>query len=243
MRFYTALVPTPPDGEGPDFRRFADYLNHPYDIVILMTDNRRLRAIMRRSASKSLIVGRALTGNVSPDIVVSLEDAERALVEDCRRMGVQRVRIMAYSRAVCQVERLLRAAGVHVEAVRVNPLPGGACGEAVQRAAHDYWMNGLPQGKNRPELVYFADDNLAFGSLISFAEQGIRVPDDIFVVTHGNRGSALPFACDLAKIEVDPFRLGRETARRALSCLKANGAAAPFVCEAEYRRGASFPVS
>ena len=243
MRFYTAVVPTPPDGEGPDLGRFSDYMNHPYDVVILMTDNRRLRSIVRRDAPRSLIVGRELTGKGSPDVVISLEDAERALVEDCRRAGVRRVRIMAYSRVCCKVERMLRASGVHVETVRVNPLPGGVCGEAVQRAAHDCWVNGLPQGKNRPELVYFADDNLALGSLIAFAEQRIRVPDDVFVVTHGNRGSALPFACDLAKIEVDPFQLGRETARRALSCLKPNGSSAPIVCAAEYRRGASFPVA
>ena len=243
MRFYTAVVPTPPDGEGPDFASFASYLNHPYDIVILMTDNRRLRAMVRSGVPRSLVVGRDLPGKVSPDVVVSLKDAERAFVEDCRRAGVRRVRIMAYGRAVCHVERMLRAAGVQAETVRVNPLPGGACGEAVQRAAHDCWANGLPQGKNRPDLVYFADDNLALGSLVSFAEQRIRVPDDVFVVTHGNRGSALPFACDLARIEVDPFRLGRETARRALSRLKANDPSALIVCEAEYRRGASFPAA
>ena len=213
MRFYTAAVPTPPNGEGPDFDRFVSYLNQPYDLVILLTDNPRLRTIVRRKAVKSLIVGRTCSGTVMPDVVVSPDEGERAFVEDCRRVGVRHVRVMACGRTRCPVVNRLKATGLHVELVRIRPISGLLIGEGLQRAAHDYWADIRQRTAKLPELVYFADDNLALGSLIAFAEQGLRVPDDLAVASLGNRGSALPFACDLARVEVDPISAGRETAR------------------------------
>ena len=242
MRFYTAVVPTPPNGEGPDFGRFAAYLSQPYDLVILLTDNPRLRTMVRRGASKSLIVGRSCTRAVSPDILISADEGEQAFVEDCRRAGVRHVRVLAYGRARCPVVNRLKAIGVRVELVRVYPVPGLLIGEGIQRAAHDYWTDARLRLKKLPELVYFADDNLALGSLIAFAEQGLRVPDDLAVVSMSNRGSALPFACDLARVETDPVRIGRETARRALDCIRSGELSSASACPSVYRPGASFPV-
>lgn len=242
MRFYTAVVPTPPDGEGPDFKRFAAYLSQPYDLVILLTDNPRLRTMVRRGAAKSLIVGRLCTGAISPDILISADEGEQAFVEDCRRAGIRRVRVLAYGRARCPVVNRLKAAGLHVELVRIRPVPGLLVGEGVQRAAHNYWMDVRQNRRKLPELVYFADDNLTLGSLIAFAEQGLRVPQDLFVVSMSNRGSALPFACDLARVETDPIRIGRETARRALDSIRSGGLSSSSVCSSVYHPGGSFPV-
>ena len=243
MRFYSAVVPTPPDGEGPDFGRFAAYLSQPYDLVILMSDNPRLRTMVRRCGSKSMVVGRGRTGSVVPDVLISPDAGERAFVEDCRCAGIRHVRVMACGHTRCPVVSQLKAAGLGVELVRIRPAPGLLSGEGVQRAAHDYWVDARLRMKKLPELVYFADDNLALGSLIAFAEQGLRVPNDLFVVSLSNRGSALPFACDLACVEMDPILAGRETARRALASIQSVAPSSPFVCSSVYRRGGSFPVS
>ena len=242
MRFYTAVVPTPPDGEGPDFGRFAAYLSQPYDLVILLTDNPRLRTMVRRGTSKSLIVGRGRTGSVVPDVLISPDAGERAFVEDCRRAGIRHASVMVCGWTRCSVVNLLKATGARVELVRIRPVPGLLVGEGVQRAAHDYWTGARLRPEKLPELVYFADDNLALGSLIAFAEQGLRVPDDLAVVSLANRGSALPFACDLARVEMDPIFAGRETARRALASIRSVAPSSPSVCSAAYRRGGSFPV-
>ncbi|MBQ7228543.1 MAG: hypothetical protein IJS23_02905, partial [Clostridia bacterium] len=94
---------------------------------------------------------------------------------------------------------MLRDAGMRVEQVRIRRRPELLPGEGVERAAHDYWTPARLERGNLPELVYFSDDHHALGSLIAFAENGVRIPVDIRVATWSNRGSAMPFNCELAR--------------------------------------------
>lgn len=242
MRFYETVVPTHADGEGPDFARFKSYLDQPYDIVILLTNNPRLRRMVRRIAPRSLVVGIGQKGRIEADVQVSTDEAEALFVEDCVRAKVHSLDVMNCGGSPSSVVSQLKSAGIRVRMVRVNPAPGLCLVEGYQRAAHDYWTDERLNRQNLPELIYFSDDNLALGSLIAFAEKGVRVPDDIPVVTLGNRGSALPFGCDLARIEVDPIYCGKETIRQALLNLQTRASRMPIVCQASYHRGKSFPV-
>lgn len=241
LRFYTAVVPTPMNGDGPDFKSLVSYLSQPYDLVILMSDSPRLRNIVRRSTTRSLVVGRVSKDKSKPEIMISANAAERAFVDDCRRSGVKKVCVMTCAFTKPAVADLLKAAGIRVEVARINVSSEIWIFEGIQRMAHDYWADRLNNHRPFPDLIYFSDDNLALGSLIAFAEKGVRIPDDVKVVTLANRGSALPFDCDLARIEADPIRFGRETARRALAGIQSKKPIADYACEFSYIRGKSFP--
>ena len=242
MRFYSTVVPTDAMGEHPDFDRFKSYLDQPYDCVVMFTDNARLRKIVRRCAARSVIVGHTVKGAISPDVVLSSDDAERQLAADCVRAGLRHIRVMVNGFARCGIVPMLRDAGVRVEQVRIRRCPELLPGEGVERAAHDYWTPERLERKNLPELVYFADDHHALGSLIAFAENGVRIPDDMSVVTWSNRGSAMPFNCELSRIEFDPIGFGRDTARQVLANIHGRKPHAPCHCPAKYQRAASFPV-
>ena len=242
MRFYSTAVPTDDVGEHPDFNRFESYLDQPYDCVVMFTDNARLRKIVRRCAARSVVAGHAVRGAVDPDVVLSSDDAERQFAADCVRAGIRHVRVMVNGFARCGIVPLLRNAGVRVEQVRIRRSAGLLPGEGIERAAHDYWTPDRLERKNLPELVYFSDDHQALGSLIAFAENGVRVPDDISVVTWSNRGSSMPFNCELARIEFDPIGFGRDTARQVLANVHGRKPRAPCHCAAKYQRALSFPV-
>ena len=242
MRFYSTVVPTDGTGAHPDFDRFKSYLDQPYDCVVMFTDNARLRRIARRCSARSVIVGHAVGGVAEPDVVLSTDDAERRLAADCVRTGIRHVRVMVNGFARCGLVPILRDAGVRVEQVRIRRCPGLLPGEGIERAAHDYWTPARLERKNLPELVYFSDDHQALGSLIAFAENGIRIPDDMSVATWSNCGSAMPFNCELARVEFDPIGFGRNTAHQVLANIHGKVPRAPCHCPAKYQRAASFPV-
>ena len=67
-----------------------------------------------------------------------------------------------------------------------------------QRAAAAWGQAALP------DLVYFSDDYLCVGALAAFVAAGIRVPDDVRVVTWANSGNGPFYATELTRTEMDP---------------------------------------
>jgi len=243
LRFYTAIVPVGANGKGVDLPRFSSYLTHPYDMVIVLTDNLPLRRMVRKAASASLIIGQANRGSPDADIELSTLAAEREFMSDCRKAGVRTVTVMTHSIAKLSMPGLLRSSGIDVRVVRLERPYGLEIGEGLQKAAYDYWISRRAgSGSALPDLIYFADDNISLGALIAFANLGISVPRDVRVVSLSNRGSRLPFGFDLTRIECDPVRMGRDVAQCALRRMQGSNDGVKFVSVSSYIRGDTFPL-
>jgi len=65
-----------------------------------------------------------------------------------------------------------------------------------------------------PEAIFSHHDVLTKGLLIAFAELGIRIPEDIALLTHSNKGDSFPCAVPLARMEADPEKIAIATAKR-----------------------------
>ena len=57
---------------------------------------------------------------------------------------------------------------------------------------------------DKPDALLIADDNLYRGAAAAILELGIRVPQDLLVVTHSNRGSGMLYPVPAARLEFDP---------------------------------------
>ena len=70
-------------------------------------------------------------------------------------------------------------------------------------------------------MLFFDDDYLASGALTAMLWSGIRIPEDVRVVTLANSscGSGLAFPVSLTRIEVDPIACGRAIAETVLAYL------------------------
>ena len=67
--------------------------------------------------------------------------------------------------------------------------------------------------KNKlPDLFLFADDYLAQGALIALAVTGVRIPEDVAVVTHANKGLGPVWVKPLSRMEMDPLDHARKIA-------------------------------
>ena len=91
-----------------------------------------------------------------------------------------------------------------------------------------------------PPLVFFADDYLAVGGLWAIAEAGLRVPDDIKVVTVSVRNNVPFFTCSLTRIEWHLDSLAAKVSGAILRFLEKGVSAGNIFASPAYIRGKSF---
>ena len=112
----------------------------------------------------------------------------------------------------------------------------------VQRAGLAAVEKLLLKGKGAlPDLVYFTDDYLASGALISFARHGVRFPRDVRFVSLSTKGFEPVWWQDVTRIEWDWFRQGEELAERAVELLERRGTSIDCTISPGYIAGETFP--
>jgi len=80
-----------------------------------------------------------------------------------------------------------------------------------------------------PDAILFDDDYLAKGGIVALLEAGLRVPNDVKVVTFCNRGNEPFLGVSLARIENDPVRYADVVAEFILKLLAGRSAKPPCV--------------
>ncbi len=71
----------------------------------------------------------------------------------------------------------------------------------------DVWLGGGSEschGDGKPDGLLICDDNLFSGAAMAICQLGLRVPDDLRVVTHFVKGSTMTIPFHVAKLEFDP---------------------------------------
>ena len=131
----------------------------------------------------------------------------------------------------------LKKAGFSVEKMCISPLDGYMQPECVQRAALETFDSLLSKGTLAADAVVFNDDYLTAGALIAFERHGVRVPEDIRLVTTSNRGLGPVYFRKLTRIEVDPMRHGQEIADSLLKMLDGKACAPEMSIAATFEEG------
>ena len=111
-------------------------------------------------------------------------------------------------------------------------------------------MNGLGFGALRlflkepldalPDLIVFNDDILAQGALTALLARGVRIPEDVKVVSLANRGAGPVFVKPLTRFEADAKEDGRTVAEYVFGVLSDRNEPTPPVLSFRYVRGDTF---
>ncbi len=99
------------------------------------------------------------------------------------------------------------------------------------RAVADYFAE-LRHRAHPPDAVLFDDDYLAVGGIVAILEAGLRIPEDIKVVSFVNRGNEPVLGVSLARIENDPATYADAVADYVLALLAGRNPRPPRI---EYR--------
>ena len=102
----------------------------------------------------------------------------------------------------------------------------------------------LAKGKGvLPDLVYFTDDYLASGALISFARHGVRFPDDVRFVSLATKGFEPIWWQEVTRLEWDWFAQGGEIARQIVNLLDSRTECIDEKMSPAYIVGDTFPAA
>ena len=155
------------------------------------------------------------------------EPAFRELVACCLKTGVRTVEQVDFemSRTV-DASRLCKAAGISLKRVIIPPKRGVGWLEGIIRAASEHFHARLAEGAPLPDLLFFAEDFVAFGALPAIEASGMEIPGGLKIVTCAQRGYEPVFPMSLARILTDPREHGAALANYAISYLE-NGTSPP----------------
>ena len=158
-------------------------------------------------------------GRFAGNLCHNVDDAISDLAAACVQAGVRSALQVDFGvDTYIRADQAFARAGVFVERLSV-PLAGNRSLDDIAEAACAATERRIAHG-TLPDVFYVSDDYLAQGVREAFRRRGIACPRDTRLVVYANRGSGLfPFG-DLARIEFDPCRDGREIARCVLAWLE-----------------------
>ena len=68
----------------------------------------------------------------------------------------------------------------------------------------DFLSKNGPLGKAKPDLLFLADDYVASGALTAMLARGVRVPEDVRVVSFANAGLGPVYVKPVSRLMIDP---------------------------------------
>jgi DNA-binding LacI/PurR family transcriptional regulator len=140
------------------------------------------------------------------------------------------------------VAKPLAACGIEVRTVRVPKAQDFATGyELAQWAISRFRSYCALKGKKwLPELIFSSDDHLTTGMIVAFYEAGIRIPEDVRLVTLANTGYGPVFSRPLTRMEYDGSAIGKTLTECILSYLRTGDFPQNAVVGPRYVRGETF---
>ena len=217
-------VPHAKGRKTPDMNAVTRDLAEDIDFAICCFGSEKaIRALEEKGVKYAVLDGSLSRGpNNVVNVIWAYDSAVREFAADCVRKGVERV--FAVSFDVMSVQRMgmsraMADAGIALDAVSVTPSLLSSRLESFRECGYRAVRERLADD-TRPEVVFFADDYLAVGGMWALAEAGLRVPEDVKVVTVANRNNVPFFPKALTRMEWDQSANGARISRAILKFLR-----------------------
>jgi len=203
-------------------------LRQSVDLAVLIFNYRRLsiaRAVARSGvpfvefADADPCGDKGCVGSVCLD----KHSAMATFAERCRKGGVRRVMQVGAYASNYDADFFKRLPGIGFSKWRTaRDVERYGGNESMVRGAMEAFLRRLSEKgcKWLPDLFYFTEDHVAAGALTAMLASGVRVPDDVRVVTMANWGLGPVFPVSLTRLEMNPFEHGEALAQMAFDYLK-----------------------
>ena len=161
-------------------------------------------------------------------------------VEQCRRDGVKTVLEVRAMRTGPDTTSALKAIGIRATSRCIPPPDEGRDANGLVQNAIDEFAKRLKKGWKLPDLIFFRDDHLTTGALLALTAAGIRIPEDVRVVTWANRYYSPSYMKPLTRMEMDNRANGETLAKCVLEYLRTGEFPHNIVIGPKYVRGETF---
>lgn len=232
----------------PDFTQLDEALTHPTSMVVVLSPESGVSEHVAESGIRMVTVNSDLENGSfnGVNLRVDWSTAMPGLVKRCRRAGVKTVLRLGTRSDPERPDAMLREAGIRVSAMYLRSSITDNGVEEAEKGTLDVFERRFVREKGGrewlPDLIISSDDYMTRGMLTAFAHYGVRIPEDVAVVTLANKGNGPWYFKSLAKMELDPATAGRNIANAVLLLLHGRKAGPSIVMSAKYVDGESFPV-
>ena len=174
-----------------------------------------------------------------------MSKAVAELVAHCRRAGVRNVLVVCKSIEDDQFSRGFAGSGVRVERMVVPPKTSGGREFRIvniQRAVVERFERLFAERGRKwlPELLFFSDDNAATSAIVTLLSHGVRIPQDVKIVSATNRGLGPALPVPLTAIELSAVSSAHDMAEATLKFLSGGKFPSGLRIERQYRIGGTF---
>lgn len=203
-----------------DTALLKDALQQPLDFVVSLQTDRRVISLLKNAGVRHLVFLRD-KGAKSPEkgITIDYDGALKNLIAQCRSRGVRsivQVGVKGMSELL-DLRPYVSYTGIGLVSWDLTIAQGRIGAEKITFGALKAFQKRLAfDRKWLPDLLFFRDDYLSVGALPALLDAGVRVPEDVRVVTLANRGNCPVFPKALARVELDPRQNGIAYAERVL---------------------------
>ncbi len=229
-------------GKFDDFALLDTVLRQQTDLVILIQSWPNItRWLSRRQTPFVRLAHDEWTSpNCVGQVLLRIDNATASFVAHCVEKNVGNVTQVAV-KDIFDIPAALKAAGIHVTNLQVPNSLHTISGFEISTWAAETFSRRLAKGRDwLPDLLFFRDDHLATGALFALYDAGLRVPDDVRVVTWANKDYGPTFVKPLTRIEMDNAAIGEKLAESVLEYLRDGKFPENVVVGPKYIRGETF---
>ena len=161
------------------------------------------------------------------------------VVERSRQRGVRRVLLVRLDNDFFALAEDFQKGGIDVDEIIVRRPNEPHVLFSIQSDALNRVAERLSCGR-KPDLIVFSDDYLASGGMTSVLLAGLRVPEDVRVLTFSNRYLGPVFSKPFTRMEIDAVNEGRKVAGGLMQYLKKGAFPRDLHFELKWIEGATF---
>jgi len=241
LGYLYSAVPAPWKRNG-DYSQFETILGMPFDLALVMYDSPGV--VARLDKAQLPYVGISWTGPSEKGqariIRHDNHKAAEAFFAHCRSAGIKTILEAGFDTpSASWYTNGGSASGMKVRRMKVKRAPDDQGVDSLELGA--VWAFQNLRRDRFPDLFLFDDDILAQGALTALLSRGVRIPEDVKVVTSANRGAGPVFVKPLTRFEVDPKKNGELVAQYVVDVLTSRYEPKIIVFSADYVIGETFP--
>ena len=195
--------------------QLSEFLKEKWDLVLSAGNTRGASQVLETQGWPFIWVGDGVprtpptAKNCLGQVDIASGAALSKFVQACVRKGVRRVlQVIVLPRAYDAAE-MLKVAEIPSQTLFVRSM---ASPELVMQGGFSVVRDWFRSGGARPDVILFTDDYVAQGGLIALKGLGLRIPEDVAVVTHANKGHGPFWEKPLTRLEMDPVAHGKTLA-------------------------------
>ena len=239
------LVTAPWVGDGVDLSHVRLALTQTYDLALTIWPRPGILAELSQSGLDYVVFQEAICEDKG--CVGTIRYLDNGVVPDfalhCRAAGVRSVWQFRLHEVGPNAVDLLKALNIRTKDIVLDFPPG--CTDHLEGAslAGLQWFDDFFSrhgSQDMPEVLLFGDDYVASGAILSLMNHGVRIPEDVRLVTLRNKGLGLIYPKSLTRMELNPAAHAVKIADYLMSVLRGKPLPDDACVMPSYIKGTSF---